>query len=66
MLKVLELVEEAGEDLEDDDGAVAAALGREREGSSATVGRDAAEAAAVANVISVYMLQARVYLKAHQ
>lgn len=61
--QVLELEEEAGEDVEDDDGAVAAAWGRGKEGLPSTAAADAeagAEvAAATANVNSVYMLQAR-------
>ncbi|CAM9649737.1 unnamed protein product, partial [Ectocarpus fasciculatus] len=62
--KVLELVEEAGEEVEDDDGAVAAALGKkgressgggpESEGAGALA---AAAAADASSVTSVYMLQ---------
>ncbi|CAM9862638.1 unnamed protein product [Ectocarpus sp. 12 AP-2014] len=63
--KVLELVEEAGEEVEDDDGAVAAALGKtgressgggpESEGAGTLAA--AAAAADASSVTSVYMLQ---------
>ncbi|CBN77552.1 conserved unknown protein [Ectocarpus siliculosus] len=64
--KVLELVEEAGEEVEDDDGAVAAALGKKGRESSGggpesegagTLAAAAAAAADASSVTSVYMLQ---------
>lgn len=54
--QVLELVEEAGEDVEDDDGAVAAALGPRRT-SAASIAADAEASNAGSSVTSVYMLQ---------
>lgn len=62
-VQVLELEEEAGEDVDDDDGAVAAAWGRGREGSASTEGTDAAgpdaEAAVATSINSAYLLQVK-------
>lgn len=55
---MLELVEEAGEDVEDDDGAVAAALGPRRT-STASIAADTEASNAGSSVTSVYMLQVR-------
>ncbi|CAN0389504.1 unnamed protein product [Hapterophycus canaliculatus] len=62
--KVLELVEEAGAEVEDDDGAVAAALGKKGRDGGGAEGPDSEDALALAaanasssSVTSVYMLQ---------
>lgn len=57
---MLELIEEAGEEIEDGDGAVAAAWGRGSSGSAGLEGAEAStgEAADAASVRNVYMLQA--------
>ena len=65
--QVLELVEEDGEHVEDDDGAVAAALGPGAGADGATSATATAAAAAAADAVaaaassvtSVYMLQVR-------
>lgn len=57
--QVLELVEEAGEDVEDDDGAVAAALGARHATAAAAIAEPGAVAGETTSVMSVYMLQVK-------